>query len=244
MPEDIKDYNQFLLPSDFKNHQCEQCGKYFKCQGDLNLHMASAHGVGGEEHLCTLCGKVFKTPGNLSNHQKQVHHPKTLPCPFEDCPTIKKNKLFNRALLNMHMICMHKEGKSSLVKKCPKCSWNTLEGSQQLINHYRDKHLGYLRFRCLKCDKRFRKCREVKSHVLSIHFKTPQWKKSTVDNEFFEQNPGLYQDCKETDPNFPTDDFVKQEIEVLDELQGKTYMGRGRKNDLTDLDIDPFSVVQ
>ena len=72
VPDDIKSYNQFLLPSDFKNHQCEQCGKYFKCQGDLNIHMASSHGVGGEEHLCNLCGKVFKTPGNLTNHQKQV----------------------------------------------------------------------------------------------------------------------------------------------------------------------------
>ena len=77
----------------------------------------------------------------------QVHDPKTMLCPVDGCPTIKKGKLFNQALLNMHLICMHKEGKSSLRKQCPRCEWHTLEGWQQLINHYRVKHLGYLRFR-------------------------------------------------------------------------------------------------
>ena len=75
----------------------------------------------------------------------------------------------------------------------------------------------------MKCEKRFKKGRDVMSHILSIHFKTPQNTskrgKKPVDDEFFKQNPGLYQDCKETDPEFPTDEFVKQNILEDSKLQ-------------------------
>ena len=53
---------------------CNICTKICQTQRQLNIHIKTLHGHGGQKNFkCGSCGKLFSQVGNLKNHLYTIH---------------------------------------------------------------------------------------------------------------------------------------------------------------------------
>merc|ERR1712029_1022589 len=181
-----------------KDTQCDACGATFRQMSKFNLHMKRHQ---GERHVCNQCGKECLDLRGLTLHQR-IHIPATLECP--DCLPAKNGE---KKKYNLHSLKDHRDDVHNKKHKCPNCDWASgLPGD--LADHFRTKHMNYLRYQCTKCDKQFSDSTNSKFHYQNVHEKNLKRK---IDSEFFKRNKGVIKDRKVTDPNYPT----KEEIEKI-----------------------------
>ncbi|XP_046975301.1 zinc finger protein 160-like isoform X5 [Vanessa cardui] len=79
-----------------KKYKCPQCIEKFITQHLMRKHQILVHGFG---HKCPYCGKMFTRNSHMKNHVRRLHlKEKNVEC------TVCKEKFFDRALLNVHMV--------------------------------------------------------------------------------------------------------------------------------------------
>ena len=62
----ISHHHQTFKQGNLKIHQCQYCGKYFKCQSDLQRHIRSH--TGEKPYQCNVCHKAFSRNCYLNQH--------------------------------------------------------------------------------------------------------------------------------------------------------------------------------
>ncbi|XP_045456948.1 zinc finger protein 665-like [Melitaea cinxia] len=79
-----------------KKYKCPQCVEKFITQHLMRKHQIIVHGFG---HKCPYCSKMFTRNSHMKNHVRRLHlKEKNVEC------TVCKEKFFDRALLNVHMV--------------------------------------------------------------------------------------------------------------------------------------------
>lgn len=79
-----------------KKYKCTQCVEKFITQHLMRKHQILVHGFG---HKCPYCGKMFTRNSHMKNHVRRLHlKEKNVEC------TVCREKFFDRALLNVHMV--------------------------------------------------------------------------------------------------------------------------------------------
>jgi len=181
---------------------CDLCGLVMNIKAYEN-HRKRVHGVGEKEHLCTHCAKKCWTPKELEIHIDKWHTLKTETCSL--CPPVKDKdkKLFTPVGLKEHHQSVHNKKLA-----CPKCEYKTGE-RHRLHEHFRVSHLKYLRYACTVCNNQFSKISNAKAHYQQVHLKNMA---KTLDKEFFEKNKNLIESKEFTDPDYPTENDIRNII--------------------------------
>ena len=63
--------------ADVKEFKCPTCGKAFRIERNLQLHL-KLH-LGQKDYFCDVCDRAFFTKTGLVAHQTQMHSPSTPP---------------------------------------------------------------------------------------------------------------------------------------------------------------------
>ena len=149
--------------------QCPVCGKYFKAEHRLKVHMVTMHGEQGkfsckicgkqfifksdclrhEEihnsenlYLCTHCGKSFKTKDYLSGHI-QMHKNLSFPC--SQCGKNFKTKKMLRSHMVVHTVVRNYH--------CTLCGKSFK--SSMVLSRHKEVHLNIKRYQCHICGKAY-----------------------------------------------------------------------------------------
>ena len=149
--------------------QCPVCGKYFKAEHRLKVHMVTMHGEQGkfscnicgkqfifksdclrhEEihnsenlYLCTHCGKSFKTKDYLSGHI-QMHKNLSFPC--SQCGKNFKTKKMLRSHMVVHSVVRNYH--------CTVCGKSFK--SSMVLSRHKEVHLNIKRYQCQLCGKAY-----------------------------------------------------------------------------------------
>ena len=158
------------------------------------------------EFLCPDCGKAFPTRESLKGHSK-VHQEPTERCPL--CPMEvgekrKRKVLYTKQKLKRHILEVHDKS-----RKCPNCPYSICN-RVKMRDHFRIKHLKYLRWQCSQCSSLFSKSSNARAHFQNVHLKNMDRR---VDQEYFAKHPEAVIDKKKTDEEYPSDDFVDKIIQ-------------------------------
>ena len=195
-----------LKMSHSKLSQCPECGKMLRGHR-MRDHMNIEHNPDFKnEFLCPDCGKAFPTRESLTRHSR-VHQEPTERCPL--CPmevgeTRKRKVLYTKRKLKKHILEVHDKS-----RKCPNCPYSTYK-KETMRDHFRIKHLKYLRWQCSQCSSLFSKSSNARAHFQNVHLKNMDRR---VDQEYFAKHPEAVIDKKKTDQEYPSDEHVDKIIE-------------------------------
>ncbi|XP_034147237.1 zinc finger protein 624-like isoform X2 [Esox lucius] len=163
------------------SHSCHNCGKVFRCQSHLTVHMRSHNGerpyhctycdkrftlrgnltihirthTGEKPFVCSYCGKAFCSPGDLQSHRRTHTGEKPYNC------TICQKGFTMSGQLTLHMR-LHTGERPYLCHECGDTFRRGVDLKTHVLNHS-----GLRPFSCHLCSKTY-KC---KNH-LNCHLKT------------------------------------------------------------------------
>ena len=185
--------NRHIIHKGVKKHKCDQCGKAFNTNSELNNHIKNVH-VGESSnkiydndslkiqshikeefeiapHKCKHCYKEFYNFIELNQHINCVHEGvkkrnniyKTHKCDQCGMAYCRQYKLMNR-----NISCVH-EGAKRYKKiyqkhKCDQCGM-TYNRQYKLKEHIRSVHAH----KCEICEKHFNKLVTLEKHISSVH---------------------------------------------------------------------------
>ena len=142
---------------------CEECGKVYKLQGNLNNHMDKVHDRKTnpkDNKKCPVCGKEFVNKGHRNRHVKSVHK-KMAKVKCELC----SKEFSTRDTLVQHLKNVHQKlGKS----KCPQCD-KVCTTPGNLKKHIREIHERKSVVDCNVCDKTFTSKCNLVQHINLVH---------------------------------------------------------------------------
>ena len=156
-------------------YNCEFCGKIFKSNTNLQLHVDRIHSD-SFCHVCDVCGKSFKVKCDLKKH-KEIHMEKTIVCPVPECGC----KFGNQRLCNAHVKKCHRILKKE--HKCEHCG-KTYNQNQKLQHHIAVVHRGERPFPCNECD--FRAACKFFQKTISVRPGQPIWDSDFMWNQFWQ----------------------------------------------------------
>ena len=179
--------------SQFNKFTCDLCGKAFKTNENLNLHIDNVHSP-AEGILCINCGKTFKNEMSLKEHVKRVHSGgATHNWKCEICDETIKSKehlldhqdkvhghlkqnceICNEVFLSIKSLSVH-----IAQKHCPKdpekgyvclyCNLVTKKSASKLGYHIMNKHFNQPLYQCNQCGKGFDEKNCLVSHIKHNH---------------------------------------------------------------------------
>lgn len=127
---------------------CEQCGKEYTCETDLNHHLSTSH--------ASLLSQPKQTqnsqPKTVVNHNQNSKHVVTFLC--EDCGRVLKSK----KAYQQHQHC-HTGLKPHQCEQCGK-TFTQLS----TLNHHRYTHTGEKPYSCDICKRTFRQWSHLRAH--------------------------------------------------------------------------------
>ncbi|KAK3100404.1 hypothetical protein FSP39_019331 [Pinctada imbricata] len=154
-------------------YECELCGKEFKTKNHLKQHFE----VHSEDRpfICNICGFAFKNKFHLTDHLRTHTGERKHTCDF--C-SMKFNRKHG---LKRHMFRRHK---SEIKFRCDVCE-KILPGKESFDEHKTtcvrvEKGI----FDCSYCGKVLKSKRNLKGHILTVHFKERPFKCDFCGNSF------------------------------------------------------------
>ncbi|KAM7341830.1 zinc finger protein 711 isoform 3-T3 [Cochliomyia hominivorax] len=136
-------------------HECEICGKTFRCAEYLAVHRKRHN----ERHYqCDLCNKNYINNAELKVHKQRIHNKMHLPFVCNICGKI----FLNRSLLREH----ENEQHSKRYFKCLQCDY--ISNSSFAVKVHKYKHMGKP-YKCPICSKDFIFRKDIKQHAARHH---------------------------------------------------------------------------
>lgn len=152
----LKTHIRRVHKRNFRYH-CEQCGKGFMSNYDLEDHKTSH--LGSKTFVCDCCGKAYLQKSYLAAHKRMIHGLlKTTPKQYQ-CD------LCSKSFASMYSLCNHKNLHSQKFL-CAQC------GKEFATNHalklHDRMHTGERPYQCELCQKAFARSAALRVHML-IH---------------------------------------------------------------------------
>ena len=139
---------------------CEACGKKYRHQGELKVHVF-VHGE--SKYPCKYCGKGLKSPYAQKNHETERHENERKPCGM--CGKM----LAGKAAVKEHERVVHFNERTVDCGFCEK----TLKCKRNLQLHMESVHGTVEKaHHCHVCNGKFRVASLLKNHVETVHEKT------------------------------------------------------------------------
>lgn len=146
--------------------ECDICSKKFKSIGLLNKH-SNIHSETRKTYSCTICNKKFLGRTNWSVHM-QVKHSTDLK--HEICNICDKTFICKRYLMKhisrTHCNHISKNHSKPASFQCH-CGESFAHVAQFRIHSF--KHEKLRKFKCTKCEMRFKKQNNLNRHLQSVH---------------------------------------------------------------------------
>lgn len=155
-------------------YMCEVCGKLFKSDSAIRLHVINMHSKDGNSQCpakpslkCQVCGRAFRWKHHLTDHERIHTKERPYIC------TICGKSFRQRSARNAHVKIVHKEHGAQNAStdepknKCSVCG-KTFWQKSKLVRHFR-VHTGEKPFGCDICDKTYRQKAALTVHVKNVH---------------------------------------------------------------------------
>lgn len=138
-----------------KKFFCNECGKGYVLEIQLNSHIKTVHGV---DCVCDQCGRTFRGANSLKKHLLDHSGVPKQKLPCDICGA----ELTNKNGLRRHKAAYHHDGTTAYV--CSICG-KVASSENALKSHKKQVHEEKRKFKCTYCDKAFKRPKVLREHI-------------------------------------------------------------------------------